>query len=141
MAGDGYAGDIKPKDAWEILQNDPDACLIDVRTDAEWRYVGLPKLDKLGKSTYCVSWQVFPDNKLNERFVEQVKAKGVRTDQPLLLLCRSGQRSKHAAIALTAAGYERCYNVAEGFEGDRDGGGHRGSVGGWKVAGLPWDQG
>lgn len=141
MAGDGYAGDIKPKDAWEILQNDPDACLIDVRTDAEWRYVGLPKLDKLGKSTYCVSWQVFPDNKLNERFVEQVKANGVRTDQPLLLLCRSGQRSKHAAIALTAAGYERCYNVAEGFEGDRDGGGHRGSVGGWKVAGLPWDQG
>lgn len=141
MAGDGYAGDIKPKDAWEILQNDPDACLIDVRTDAEWRYVGLPKLDKLGKSSYCVSWQVFPDNKLNERFVEQVKAKGVRTDQPLLLLCRSGQRSKHAAIALTAAGYERCYNVAEGFEGDRDGGGHRGSVGGWKVAGLPWDQG
>ena len=141
MAGDGYAGDIRPKDAWEILQNDPDACLIDVRTDAEWRYVGLPKLDTLGKTTYCVSWQIFPDNTLNERFVEQVKAKGVRTHQPLLLLCRSGQRSKHAAIALTAAGYERCYNVAEGFEGDRDGGGHRGSVGGWKVAGLPWDQG
>ena len=141
MAGDGYAGDIKPKAAWDILQKDPDACLIDVRTDAEWRYVGLPKLDKLGKATHCVSWQVFPDNRLNGGFVEQIKGAGIRPDQPLLLLCRSGQRSKNAAIALTAAGYRCCYNVAEGFEGDRDGTGHRGTVGGWKVAGLPWEQG
>jgi rhodanese-related sulfurtransferase len=141
MAGDGYAGDIKPKEAWDILQKDPNACLIDVRTDAEWRYVGLPKLDKVGKATHCVSWQVFPDNRLNGTFVEQVKGAGIRPDQPLLLLCRSGQRSKHAAIALTAAGYRCCYNVAEGFEGDRDSTGHRGTVGGWKVAGLPWEQG
>ena len=141
MAGDGYAGDIKPKEAWDILRKDPDACLIDVRTDAEWRYVGLPKLDTLGKATHCVSWQVFPDNRPNDRFVEQVGEKGIRADQPLLLLCRSGQRSKNAAIALTAAGYRCCYNVAEGFEGDRDGTGHRGTVGGWKVAGLPWEQG
>jgi rhodanese-related sulfurtransferase len=141
MAGDGYAGDVKPKEAWEILQKDPNACLIDVRTEAEWRYVGLPKLEKVGKATHCISWQIFPDNRLNDHFVEQVRAKGVRLDQPLLLLCRSGQRSKHAAIALTAAGYKSCYNVAEGFEGDRDGGGHRGTVGGWKVAGLPWEQG
>jgi rhodanese-related sulfurtransferase len=141
MAGDGYAGDIKPKEAWDILQKDPHACLIDVRTDAEWRYVGLPKLDKLGKATHCISWQVFPDNRRNDRFVEQVEGAGIRPDQPLLLLCRSGQRSKNAAIALTAAGYRCCYNVAEGFEGDRDGTGHRGTVGGWKVAGLPWEQG
>lgn len=141
MAGDGYAGDVKPKEAWEILQKDPNACLIDVRTEAEWRYVGLPKLEKIGKATHCISWQIFPDNRLNDHFVEQVRAKGVRPDQPLLLLCRSGQRSKHAAIALTAVGYKSCYNVAEGFEGDRDGGGHRGTVGGWKVAGLPWEQG
>jgi rhodanese-related sulfurtransferase len=141
MAGDGYAGDIKPKEAWDILLKNPDACLIDVRTEAEWRYVGLPKLDKLGKATHCISWQVFPDNRLNDRFVEQVEGAGIRPDQPLLLLCRSGQRSKNAAIALTAAGYRCCYNVAEGFEGDRDGAGHRGTVGGWKVSGLPWEQG
>ncbi|MPY74354.1 MAG: rhodanese-like domain-containing protein [Alphaproteobacteria bacterium] len=141
MAGDGYAGDIRPKEAWDILQKDPAACLIDVRTDAEWRYVGVPKLDALGKPTHCVCWQVYPDNNVNDRFVEQVKDQGVRPDQTVLLLCRSGQRSKNAAIALTAAGFKCCYNVAEGFEGDRDGVGHRGTVGGWKVAGLPWGQG
>jgi rhodanese-related sulfurtransferase len=141
MTADGYAGDKRPNEAWEILERDPDACLIDVRTDAEWRYVGLPKLDTLGKATLCVCWQVFPDNKVNDRFVDDVKAQGIRPDQTLLLLCRSGQRSRSAAVALTAAGFKCCYNVAEGFEGDRDGSGHRGTVGGWKVAGLPWGQG
>ena len=141
MASDGYAGDIRPQEAWDVLKSDPDACLIDVRTEAEWRYVGLPKLDVVGKATHCISRQVFPDNKLNDRFVQQVKAKGIRPEQPILLLCRSGQRSRHAAIALTEAGFATCYNVAEGFEGDRDAKGHRGTVGGWKVAGLPWEQG
>jgi rhodanese-related sulfurtransferase len=141
MAGDGYAGDIGPKQAWEILQRDPDACLVDVRTEAEWRYVGLPKLDELDKPTYCIGWQLFPDNRLNDRFTEEVKAQGVRPDQTVLLICRSGQRSRNAAIALTAAGFRCCYNVAEGFEGDKDAVGHRGTVGGWKVAGLPWGQG
>jgi len=141
MAGDGYAGDIGPKKAWEILQRDPDACLVDVRTEAEWRYVGLPKLDELDKPTHCVGWQLFPDNRLNDRFTEEVKAQGVRPDQTVLLICRSGQRSRNAAIALTAAGFRCCYNVAEGFEGDKDAAGHRGTVGGWKVAGLPWGQG
>ncbi|MEM9683138.1 MAG: rhodanese-like domain-containing protein [Pseudomonadota bacterium] len=141
MSGDGYAGDILPKEAWEMLRNDETACLIDVRTDAEWRYVGLPDLGELGKKTYCICWQLFPDNRLNEGFTEQVAAGGVKPHQTVLLLCRSGVRSMHAAIALTAAGFERCYNVAEGFEGDKDPSGHRGTVGGWKVAGLPWGQG
>jgi rhodanese-related sulfurtransferase len=141
MAADGYAGDKKPNEAWEILRRDPDACLIDVRTEAEWRYVGLPKLDALGKPTHCVSWQIYPDNRMNDRFVEDVKAAGVQPDQTVLLICRSGQRSRNAAIALTAAGFKCCYNVAEGFEGDRDGDAHRGTVGGWKFARLPWGQG
>lgn len=141
MAAEEYAGDVKPKEAWDMLQREADACLIDVRTDAEWRYVGLPDLEALGKRTHCVCWQVFPDNGRNERFVEEVQGLDLRPDQPLLLLCRSGQRSSHAAIALTAAGFARCYNVAEGFEGDKDAAGHRGTVGGWKVAGLPWSQG
>ena len=95
----------------------------------------------MGKPTHCVCWQIFPDNKVNDRFVDEVKAQGVRPDQTLLLLCRSGQRSRSAAIALTAAGFKCCYNIAEGFEGDKDASGHRGTVGGWKVAGLPWGQG
>lgn len=141
MTDDSYAGDVTPKEAWTVLEQDPNACLIDVRTEAEWRYVGLPLVAALGRDTLCVSWQSYPDNALNPAFVDQVAAEGVRPDQTVLLICRSGQRSRSAAIALTARGFARCYNVAEGFEGDRDDTGHRGTVGGWKVAGLPWAQG
>lgn len=138
---EGYAGDLRPAEAWALLQKDPKAVLVDVRTTPEWGYVGLPRLDGIGKETLCVSWQVFPDMARNEGFVEEVAAKGIGKDQTVLLICRSGVRSRSAAMALTAAGFGPCYNVAEGFEGDRDGEMHRGSVGGWKVAGLPWAQG
>lgn len=138
---EGYAGDLPPAEAWALLEKDPQAVLIDVRTVPEWGFVGLPRLDGLGKETLCISWQVFPDMARNENFVAEVAARGVAQDQPVLLLCRSGARSRSAAIALTAAGFGPCYNVAEGFEGDRDGAHHRGSIGGWKAAGLPWAQG
>lgn len=138
---EGYAGDLRPAEAWDLLEKDPKAVLVDVRTMPEWGFVGLPRLDGLGKETICVSWVVFPDMARNENFVQEVAARGVGKDQPVLLLCRSGQRSRAAAIALTAAGFGPCYNVAEGFEGDKNDQHHRGSVGGWKVAGLPWAQG
>ncbi|WP_299393818.1 rhodanese-like domain-containing protein [Pelagibius sp.] len=138
---DGYAGDLRPAEAWELLKENPKAVLVDVRTLPEWNFVGLPRLDSLSKETICVSWQSFPDMGMNAAFVEEVAARGVGKDQPVLLICRSGARSRSAAMALTAAGFGPCYNVAEGFEGDRDGDLHRGSVGGWKVAGLPWAQG
>ena len=141
MSDGAYAGDVSPTEAWAMLERDPDACLIDVRTDAEWRYVGLPALQGIGRRTVCVSWLRFPDNAANHRFADQVKEQGIRPDQTVLLICRSGQRSQSAAIALTALGFDRCFNVAEGFEGDQDAVGHRGTMGGWKVAGLPWQQG
>jgi rhodanese-related sulfurtransferase len=136
-----YAGDVDPAAAWRALSEDPSACLVDVRTNAEWSFVGVPDLGALGKRIVCVSWKLFPDNADNPEFVEQVRAMGVAPEQPVYLICRSGQRSMYAAIALTAAGFATCYNVAQGFEGDKDGAGHRGTVGGWKIAGLPWQQG
>jgi rhodanese-related sulfurtransferase len=141
MADQSYAGDLNPQDAWDLLQQEPNVCLIDVRTAPEWQYVGLPMLDDLQKQTLCVSWLDYPANEVNPDFVEQVKQGGVRPDQTVLLICRSGARSRSAAIALTEAGFGRCINVAEGFEGDKDADGHRGTVGGWKQAGLPWSQG
>jgi len=138
---EGYAGDLRPAEAWALLKEDPKAVLIDVRTAPEWGFVGVPRLDGLGKETLCISWQAYPDMARNADFAAEVAAKGVGKDQPVLLLCRSGARSKAAAMALTQAGFGPCYNVAEGVEGDRDGALHRGSVGGWKVAGLPWAQG
>jgi len=141
MSDDLYAGDVTPRDAWEILENDPEAVLVDVRTDAEFRYVGIPDLSSLKKEISFVSWQVFPSMSVNPDFAEQVINLGVSPETPILFLCRSGVRSKSAAQVMTGRGYEKCYNVSEGFEGDPDPSRHRGTVNGWKVAGLPWVQG
>jgi len=139
MNSGSYAGDLMPKEAWELLRSNPDSLLVDVRTDAEWRFVGIPDLAPIGKQVQLVQWQLFPEGRPNPDFVGEV-AGLLEIEQPVLFLCRSGARSRAAAMALTAAGYGPCYNVAEGFEGDKDGEGHRGRVGGWKHAGLPWRQ-
>ena len=132
-----YAGDLPSSEAAKALAADPNAVIIDVRTDAEWNYVGIPFVDNL----HLVSWIFFPNGAQNFEFVDQVRARGIKEDQPLYLLCRSGVRSAAAATVLTAAGYQTCYNISDGFEGDKDSNGHRGKVNGWKHAGLPWQQG
>ena len=138
--GAGYAGDVSPQEAWEILVREPTAALVDVRTQPEWSFVGVPDLEPLGKRALLISWQVYPQMQVHQGFAEDLAAAGVSQDDPILFLCRSGQRSRHAAMALTALGYRTCYNVAEGFEGNHDTQGHRGTTGGWKVANLPWKQ-
>lgn len=134
-----YAGDISPEDAWERLISTDDTVLVDVRTRAEWSWVGLPDLTPAAKQLITIEWNDWPNGTLNGGFLEELEAAGVTPHQPVLFLCRSGVRSQHAAVAATAAGYVAAYNVAGGFEGSIDGDGHRG-VGGWKAAGLPWRQ-
>jgi rhodanese-related sulfurtransferase len=131
-----YKGDLSPTETWQKLQDDPKAVLIDVRTDAEWAFVGIPAIEGLVR----IPWQVFPTMQRNESFTADIETAGITKDQSLLFICRSGQRSAAAAALLTQAGYTDCYNVAEGFEGNKDTSGHRGTVGGWKHAGLPWVQ-
>lgn len=139
-----YAGDIDVQQAWDMLSSDPKAQLIDVRTAAEWTYVGLPDLAPVGRQVHAIEWQSFPSGEINPDFVriagEEMKRAGVANDAPLLFLCRSGARSKAAAIAMTRAGFAHAYNIAGGFEGNLDGEGHRGNVNGWKASGLPWRQ-
>ena len=137
----GYAGDVSPEAAWTALKSDGDARLIDVRTTAEWAYVGLPDLGALGKAPVTVEWKRFPSMAVNPGFAGAVAAAGVERGAALYFLCRSGVRSRDAAQAMSALGYGPCFNVATGFEGDRDAAGHRGTVGGWKTGGLPWRQG
>jgi rhodanese-related sulfurtransferase len=137
---DDYAGDVAPDTAWDMLRSDPAAVLVDVRTDAEWKYVGLPDLSELGKRTVTIAWKTFPQMARNPEFEREVEQAGIAPDQTVLLLCRSGQRSADAARALTERGFARAYNVAEGFEGDKDARGHRGRDGGWKARDLPWVQ-
>ena len=136
-----YAGDLPPKEAWALLESDASAVLVDVRTQAEWSYVGVPDLGSVSKRPMLIEWQRFPDGALNDQFAGQLEAAGLDKDAPILFLCRSGARSASAAGLMTAHGYTKCYNIAEGFEGVPDSARHRGQVNGWKVAGLPWMQG
>lgn len=133
-----YAGDITPQQAWELLASDPEAALVDVRTDAEWRFVGVPDISSLNKPTAFVEW-VDVNGARNEHFVEQLREQGVDGERPVVFLCRSGQRSIGAAEAATSAGIGPSYNVLDGFEGATDENGHRGVVG-WRALGLPWRQ-
>ena len=143
-SGSGYAGDVSPSEAWEVLARDPSATLIDVRTQAEWAYVGLPGVESLGKSLVMIEWQSFPAAGTAPDFAERLNGlleeRGVAKDAPLFFICRSGSRSRSAAMALSREGYSKAYNVATGFEGPLDKNGHRGTAAGWKAEGLPWVQ-
>lgn len=142
--GKGYEADLTPDEAWRMLTEKQPALLVDVRTTAEWNYVGAPDLSSVGGSLLRVEWQSYPAGERNPAFETTLdallKEQGAANDAPLLFICRSGARSASAAAAMTAAGHQHCYNVAGGFEGPRDAAGHRGTVEGWKVAGLPWVQ-
>lgn len=135
-----YAGDVTPEQAWTALRDEPGAVLVDVRTRAEWSYVGLPDLGAIGKEPVLLEWQTYPDGRVNERFTAELEAAGVAKDAPVYFLCRSGVRSVSAATTATAHGWSRSHNILHGFEGPHDEERHR-TVAGWKVAGLPWVQG
>ncbi|MFV0253557.1 MAG: rhodanese-like domain-containing protein [Beutenbergiaceae bacterium] len=133
-----YAGDLTPSQAWELLQAQPDAVLVDVRTQAEWTFVGVPDLSQIGKQPLLVEWSSMQAGPDPAAFLQAVTAV-VEADTPIVLLCRSGHRSVAAAQTLTAAGYGCSYNIEDGFEGPLDAAGHRGARG-WRADGLPWRQ-
>ena len=123
-----HRGDILPAEAYERLKSNPQAVLVDVRTVPEWAYVGVPAVERLLR----LSWQVYPSMQTNPDFATEIERAGLTKDTEILFICRSGARSGQAASALTALGFSNCWNVCQGFEGDRDADGHRGNTGGWK---------
>jgi rhodanese-related sulfurtransferase len=128
-----YRGALLPQEAYELMQKAPGAKLVDVRTHAEWDYVGrIP-------GSVQIEWQTYPGSRPNPNFLNELQAQADR-QAVVMFLCRSGGRSHAAATVAAQAGYSYSYNVLEGFEGDKDASGHRNSVGGWRVAGLPWVQ-
>jgi rhodanese-related sulfurtransferase len=131
---------VVPTKAWEALQANSNAQLIDVRTDAEWNFVGVPDLNAAGKQTILIPWQMYPTMQRNESFEDHLKQSGLTADDHLYFICRSGVRSLAAAEAARLAGFPNVYNVADGFEGPPDADGHRGLAAGWKADGLPWRQ-
>ena len=132
---------VPPSQTWDALKQDPQAQLVDVRTTAEWTFVGLPDLSEAGKKPVTLSWQVFPTMQVNTGFAEQLREAGLTPEHHIYFLCRSGGRSMAAAQAAQAAGFPHVYNIADGFEGVPDSAGHRGAVNGWKAENLPWRQG
>lgn len=130
-----YAGALLPAEAFKLLMHTSGATLVDVRTQAELYWVGRVP------GAVAVEWSGYPGGARNPDFVTQLEAAVAKTEAPVMFLCRSGVRSHHAATLASQAGYRNCFNVLEGFEGDRDVQGHRNTVGGWRVAGLPWEQG
>lgn len=140
MAG-GEVEDIRALEAAGILRQDPNAVLIDVRTTMEFEYVGHPV------GALHVPWMEAPEWRVLPEFAERVRGalRGIGREglegTTVLTLCRSGKRSRAAAECLVGAGFEDVYNIADGFEGDRDGMKHRSSLNGWRHQGLPWEQG
>ena len=128
-----YDGALLPAEASALLQQQPGAKLVDVRSRAELDFVGrIP-------GSVEIEWKTYPGMQPNPDFVRQLTQK-VPQDAVVMFICRSGGRSHETAMIAAQAGYSGAYNVLEGFEGDRDAGGHRNTVGGWRAAGLPWVQ-
>jgi rhodanese-related sulfurtransferase len=134
-----YAGDITPEASWKLLSENPEAVLVDCRTDAEWQWVGVPDLSSLGRKVVFVEWNR-SNGQRNDSFADDLIAAGVTPgERPVVFICRSGNRSIPAAQTATAAGIAPSYNMLDGFEGQLDADGHRGRNG-WRALGLPWRQ-
>jgi len=125
---------LTPQKAWDLLQQNTDAVLVDVRTQVEHAFVGHPL------RAVHIAWKEAPDWQVNSKFVAEVEKVVPDKNAPVLLLCRSGQRSLDAAKALEEVGYRRLVNIVDGFEGPLDQHNHRGNLGGWRFNGLPWEQ-
>ncbi|HJV81034.1 rhodanese-like domain-containing protein [Noviherbaspirillum sp.] len=130
-----YAGAVTPAEAYTLLQQNRAVKLIDVRTDAERDWVGRVTIPDSQHA--AVQWSFYPGGTPNPEFLGQL-GQAASKDDVLLFLCRSGVRSRHAAKLATEHGYQNCFDILEGFEGDKDAEGHRKTVGGWCKAGLPW---
>ena len=135
--------EVPVKAAWTAVAGNKRAVLIDVWTRAEWQFVGVPDLSSAGKRAVLVEWQSNPDQRVADDFRERLQAEleaiGATQDDDLYFICRSGARSLNAARVMAAAGYRRCHNVSEGFEGPL-GPSRKRDVAGWKVSGFPWTQ-
>ena len=128
-----YEGTLFPDEAYELLQSAPGAKLVDVRSRAELDWVGrIPDAVE-------IEWASYPGMSLNPNFLAALDQQ-VDKESLVLFICRTGVRSNAAAAAATGAGFIDCYNVLEGFQGEKDTEGHRNTTGGWCAAGLPWIQ-
>ncbi len=134
-----YTGDITSKEAWDYITNAP-AAVIDVRTEPEWKFSGLPSLEGTQGALHCIEWVHYPDFEANPEFLTHLHQQVANQEMPVFFLCKTGGRSFHAANTAAETGYAHSFNIAHGFEGDHNTQQQRGRVNGWKAEGLPWQQ-
>lgn len=138
--GSSYAGEVLPREAYESLLFDPLAQLVDVRTEAEWKFSGTADLAAAHKDPLLCSWRFYPDFTFNTGFIPALSAQCPDRHAPLFFLCKTGGRSFEAANAMAQQGYAFCFNITGGFEGEANAQGQRGKISGWKAEALPWRQ-
>lgn len=131
-----YAGAVTPQEAHALLQNDSKILLVDVRTNAERDWVGRVNISEA--QHLAVQWSLYPGGTPNPDFLAQLQASVPDKTNVILFLCRSGVRSRHGAKLATENGYANCFDILQGFEGDKDEQGHRKTTGGWCHQGQPW---
>jgi len=143
---DSVVTEVLPNEAWDCLKSEPETVLVDVRTKAEWSFVGFPDLENFDQRLIRIEWLAFPEMSVNTGFTGELFSRfGDRFPDKIFFICRSGVRSLDAAVYVTDVLGEigrkaLCINIAEGFEGDLDEDRHRGNLNGWKKRGLPWRQ-
>jgi rhodanese-related sulfurtransferase len=139
---DSRLGSLNPQQAWQMLQDDPQAVLVDIRSTMEYLFVGHPV------GAVHVAWIDEPEWTVNPKFVKEIRklmlGGAVCTEDqgcaPVILICRSGKRSLEAGKSLLDSGFKQVYHIDEGFEGERDENHHRSTSGGWRFHDLPWEQ-
>ncbi len=135
-----YAGEVTPQSAWDSLANNKNSYLVDVRTNVEWNFVGVPALAKISKKPILLSFRLYPEMSINDSFITDLSNIISDKSAEIFFLCRTGGRSLEAAILATTAGFTSCFNVTHGFEGIGDANEQRGNATGWKADNLPWQQ-
>jgi len=128
-----YEGALTPKEAYQLMQSAPGAKIVDVRTRAEIDWVGRVP------GAVEIEWMSYPGMKPNPNFMAALEQQ-VDKESLVMFLCRTAQRSHAAAMTATQAGWADCYNILEGFEGDKNPNNQRNALTGWRAAGLPWEQ-
>lgn len=136
-----YAGEVSPQEAFDYARSNH-AVIVDVRTAPEWQFVGIPDLSNTPSQLLNLSWKLYPSFAYNPKFICNLTSEtSISQNTPLFFLCRSGSRSLDAAVAVSAEGYNYCFNITDGFEGDVGIKGQRSTSQGWKYDNLPWVQG
>jgi rhodanese-related sulfurtransferase len=135
-----YSGDVLSPECWQVLSQEANSYLIDVRTNIEWQTIGIANLQSIDKETKLISIKLLPNMSYNNDFIPELLKIAPDKAAKLFFICKSGGRSKEAALLASQYGYKHCYNVLYGFEGELSQDAFGNTVGGWKALNLPWRQ-